>query len=449
MLFAQSAKESMFGDIEKLLEEAKAKGAELLAPSLYSKAVENFNKANDDYIKNASTRDIREKLTKARDYCNQAIEAVNLAKISLKDPIEARDAAVSVEASEYAKEQFKEAEELFKEATKNIEDGDIEDAKKYGSKAEELYRASELKAIKDKILIDARKLIRDAKSKKADEFAPKTYKLANNLLAEVEELLNTNRYAGDEASLKAAECIYQAKHSIYLTEKIKSLRESGQDWESLILEFEKAISGIAGVFGESPHFDAGWEEPLNVIITRISNLKDEHQELIAENAQLQEEYDQIKERATSSSEKLAKINQKEAKISKVKSMFSPTEAKVLYDGEHLVIRLHGLTFPPGKAIIQPEYFSILTKVQNALAEYNDKQVLIEGHTDSRGAPSVNMRLSEERANAVREYLLANMDIKRSQLTAVGYGDRKPITSNNTEEGRRANRRIDVVISLSK
>ena len=91
---------------------------------------------------------------------------------------------------------------------------------------------------------------------------------------------------------------------------------------------------------------------------------------------------------------------------------------------------------------------MLRKVQEAIKEFSDSQVLLEGHTDSIGNPGTNKRLSEERAKAVREYILANMEIERAQVSAIGYGDTKPVASNKTVEGRELNRRIDVVISLT-
>jgi outer membrane protein OmpA-like peptidoglycan-associated protein len=149
-----------------------------------------------------------------------------------------------------------------------------------------------------------------------------------------------------------------------------------------------------------------------------------------------------------SSAELAKKEELESKIEKVKTLFTASEAKVAYDSENLVISLHGLTFPSGKSIIQPEYFSLLSKVQEAIKTFPDKHILLEGHTDSQGNAATNKRLSEERASAVREYIIANMGISREQVTSVGYGSEKPVASNKTSEGRALNRRIDIVIDLS-
>jgi outer membrane protein OmpA-like peptidoglycan-associated protein len=181
---------------------------------------------------------------------------------------------------------------------------------------------------------------------------------------------------------------------------------------------------------------------------RITNLQTDRDQLMAEVAKLQEEFDVVKERATTSTAELAKKQERESKISHVKSLYTPQEANVAYDGENLIIRLYGLNFPSGQAIIQPEYFSLLSKVQESLNTFPNQHVLLEGHTDSRGNATTNKKLSEERASAVREYLIANMNLSRDQITSIGYGSEKPIASNQTPEGRAQNRRIDVVINLS-
>jgi OOP family OmpA-OmpF porin len=448
VLPAQTAKESIFGDVEKLINEAKENDAELLSPEFFSKALENFRRANEMYVNNKSTRDIREALTEAQRYCNRALQAVKLAKISLKEPIEARQDALRVEANTYAKEIFEEAERKFADATAQVEDDDLEDARDKGSEAEAMYRQAELKSIKVKILGDARKLVQKAEDGDVEEYAPQTFARAKTLLAEVENLLTYDRYASEEAGGKALESIYQARHSMYLAKQVKALSEDDKNWEKLLLQFEDVLTGIAANFDETPQFDNGLQEAIDLITTRINKLKQENQQLISENAALQEENEALKETATASTAELAKKKEREEKFEKIKSLFTPNEAKVVFDGDNLVIRLQGLNFAPGQAVIQPEYFSLLTKVQEALKIFPDKHILLEGHTDSRGVPKINKKLSEDRAIAVREYLIANMGKPREQITALGYGSAKPVASNETPEGRALNRRIDIVISMN-
>jgi OmpA-OmpF porin, OOP family len=445
---AQNAKESIFGDVEKLLNEAREKQADLLSPDYFTQATESFNQANEYYRNNESTRDVREKLTEAQKYCQRALEVVKLGTITLKEPMQARLDAMSVEANEFAPELFQEAETKFFEAARQIEDDDLDDARDIGAESEKLFRQAELKSIKGKLLGQGRILIEQGEETDVVEYAPQTFNKAKNLLAEVEKLLTYNRYAGNDAASKALETVYEAKHAIFLAKQIKTLKENDQNWEKLILEYESVLSGFASKFNETPMFDDGMKSGIDLINSRIDKLNKDYAELVNENSKLQEKYDALSEQASTSSAELAEKNEREAKLSHVKSIFNAQEATVLIEENNLVIRLHGLNFPSGKATIQPEYFSLLTKLQEALRVFPEKHILLEGHTDSRGNATKNKALSEERAIAVREYVIANMGKSREQITAIGYGSAKPVATNQTSEGRALNRRIDVVINLN-
>jgi OOP family OmpA-OmpF porin len=129
----------------------------------------------------------------------------------------------------------------------------------------------------------------------------------------------------------------------------------------------------------------------------------------------------------------------------VERSFSRAEARVLREGNDIVIRLVGLNFPSAKATLDPQSFGLLTKVRNAINAFPEATISILGHTDSHGSDEKNLQLSTERAEAVKQYLLANSKFVASQIQAIGYGESKPIASNETAEGRAANRRVEVVI----
>ena len=133
-------------------------------------------------------------------------------------------------------------------------------------------------------------------------------------------------------------------------------------------------------------------------------------------------------------------------FAEVEGVFDREEALVSRQGDAITIRLVGLNFASGRAEIRPDYFPLLTKVQKAISVFPGSRVRIEGHTDSYGSDQGNLNLSQDRAAAVRQYLLANMSsLEVSQTEAVGYGESKPIANNETPEGRTKNRRIDIVI----
>ena len=106
--------------------------------------------------------------------------------------------------------------------------------------------------------------------------------------------------------------------------------------------------------------------------------------------------------------------------------------------------LFGVNFNFGKATLTPEAYPILENAAQILRENRDINVEVQGYTDNIGSASYNQKLSLERAQTVKNYLVKK-GIDASRLKTVGYGDKNPIGDNNTELGRAQNRRIEFKI----
>jgi outer membrane protein OmpA-like peptidoglycan-associated protein len=102
-------------------------------------------------------------------------------------------------------------------------------------------------------------------------------------------------------------------------------------------------------------------------------------------------------------------------------------------------------FEFNSAQLQPDANELLDKVSAALAsgELETFRFSIEGHTDDVGSPTYNANLSAERAQAVQNYLLAK-GVPRSRLGTIGHGEAAPVAPNNDEEGRKRNRRVEII-----
>lgn len=98
-----------------------------------------------------------------------------------------------------------------------------------------------------------------------------------------------------------------------------------------------------------------------------------------------------------------------------------------------------------KATIKPGYYKDIDALANVMRDYPDLKVVIEGHTDSVGSDAYNKKLSQERANAVKKYMVDNAGIDAKRLKAIGYGEERPIASNSTAEGRAQNRRVEAAV----
>ncbi|WP_294294527.1 OmpA family protein [uncultured Sphingomonas sp.] len=122
-----------------------------------------------------------------------------------------------------------------------------------------------------------------------------------------------------------------------------------------------------------------------------------------------------------------------------------TDVQVIRQGDELVLNMpSGITFGYDRADIQPQFRPTLDQVADVLSQYNSTYVDVYGHTDSTGADAYNQTLSERRATAVADYL-AGHGVNPARLGTRGFGETRPIASNATEDGRAANRRVEIKI----
>ncbi|RKR14929.1 thrombospondin type 3 repeat-containing protein [Maribacter vaceletii] len=101
-----------------------------------------------------------------------------------------------------------------------------------------------------------------------------------------------------------------------------------------------------------------------------------------------------------------------------------------------------ILFDTGKSSIKAESTAVMVDIITILAEYPTAKFTVEGHTDSVGSAKLNQKLSDSRANSVRDFLI-DKGIGSDRLTAIGYGEDKPIATNNTRAGRKSNRRVEI------
>jgi len=125
----------------------------------------------------------------------------------------------------------------------------------------------------------------------------------------------------------------------------------------------------------------------------------------------------------------------------VDAMGCAVPSKYIPEPEKPVV-LEGVTFESNKARLVPNAMTVLDMVAASLIKRKDVKVEVAGYTDSQGPDAYNLKLSQQRAEVVREYLIGK-GVPAENLTAKGYGEARPITSNDTKEGREKNRRVEL------
>lgn len=125
------------------------------------------------------------------------------------------------------------------------------------------------------------------------------------------------------------------------------------------------------------------------------------------------------------------------------------EANVERVGEGIVVELSSsILFGFDSSELSAEARSNLDKMVSVFQTYPDTNIEIQGHTDSKGSENYNQKLSERRASAVTNYIMGK-GIPSSRLTIVGYGENAPKYTNDTEEGRAKNRRVEFMITANE
>ena len=114
------------------------------------------------------------------------------------------------------------------------------------------------------------------------------------------------------------------------------------------------------------------------------------------------------------------------------------------DGSVQLIMPGSITFDTNKSNIKPNFYGTLNKVAQTLAEDNKSAILVTGYTDNTGNDSINIPLSQARAQSVKNYL-AGKGISGGRIDAQGYGSSNPIADNSTAAGREQNRRVEISI----
>lgn len=123
-----------------------------------------------------------------------------------------------------------------------------------------------------------------------------------------------------------------------------------------------------------------------------------------------------------------------------------TGVSVTREGRYIMLNMpSNITFATDSSDIQPAFYSTLNSVALVLKEYNRTLVDVYGYTDSTGSEQHNLNLSQRRASAVADYLIAQ-GTNRQRFAVIGRGESQPIASNATPEGRQQNRRVEIRLS---
>ena len=405
--------QSEYARLDQEFQKAQTDQVDILAPKSYTKAWEHHQDAHKKIQSGDEASGVLHEIAESRAYLTKARDVAAITNAELGDIVPARKAAVAAGAGNYGKDWTK-LDSEFRDYSNDAENGKVDIKPADRTKLFQAYRGIELRGLKDKYLGQAKKMRDDAVRDGAVELAPKSLATTNDKITTADNAVAANRENPGELARMGAEATAQATRLVDITKR--SHLAKAQRPEDLVNATDEKES-------------------------QINNLNQQKDQAIAvANAQTSE-----LNQKTSQLSKLQAAKNFQDQLTAVQSTFTKDEAEVYREGDKILIRLKGLKFPSGKATLRDENFPLLGKVQQVIGTLQGSHVAVEGHTDSVGGQSKNMKLSEERANAVKSYLVANNTVPSANVSATGYGFEKPIAPNKTALGRAQNRRIDVLI----
>ncbi len=138
-------------------------------------------------------------------------------------------------------------------------------------------------------------------------------------------------------------------------------------------------------------------------------------------------------------------NRIDQQIKELREQTAGSGVDVTSDGESILVNLpDGVTFDVGSSTLKPGFRATLDNVAASMVNYPNSLIDVYGHTDSTGSDSFNQGLSERRAKAVADYLIAR-GVDRRRVMTQGFGETQPVADNGTASGRSLNRRVEIKI----
>lgn len=400
---------------------ARNNQVDVLAPKSFQEVVVSLEDSKRSLEKQKSDKVVLHQVAEARGYFKRALAFAEVSHTNMEGAIVARQQAIAAGAPTHMPEEFKKADIVLKDVTADIEKNDLTSVNEQRNAIQLVYLDLELRSIKEVHLGSSRGTINKALEEGAKTFAPRTLAIAEKSFQDTDAYITANRHETAQVGTYSKETRRQAEHLLKITRESKVGKKVSAEDTALQIEGEQEKVAV------KQNQLAQTEDKLENTQNKLAKGNSDNRLLAAANVSLESE------------------NAFNQRFEEARTEFSDSEAEVYKKGNTLMIRLKGLEFPVSQAVLKESNFPLLAKVQKVIKNFGTSSVIIEGHTDSNGGKALNQKLSTDRAQAVRQYLISNADGENLNIRSVGYDYQKPLATNKTLSGRAQNRRVDVLI----
>jgi outer membrane protein OmpA-like peptidoglycan-associated protein len=439
--------------LEKDIANAARDQVNLLAPVWFAKSESSLKAARDGLNQSDETAKLLEYIARGRTQLLSARDKSQISRVMLSSVIENRELARTAGATTLV-DDYARVEERFLDLTRAVEKNNFVYVRKNRDRVAEAYRKLEIRAIKIRTIGEIRNLLNRAKRQKTDKIAPQTYAQASKLLQEADDFITHNPHKKEEMQRKANLALFHAQRHREIAEQAKNIEKMAP--EPVVLLLESKLYEISAKLSAPDMRDHPFDTQVENILGMITALDFERSAMIEKANEQQALTERLQEQVAAlggdtqaeqtARQRLLADKRFNELFEKVRAYFAPDEAEIFKRQGQVVIRLKAIEFPVGQSVIRPQNYPLLNKVQRVIQTFDDVDVIIAGHTDNTGSEEVNEHLSEQRAEALRHYLVEKETLAYDKIIAVGYGSTRPLASNSTKKGRSINRRIDLIIT---
>jgi OOP family OmpA-OmpF porin len=342
-----------------------------------------------------------------------------------------RERARKSGAPELFKKEDENVEKKLREACVLFERGKINEAKDRRPALLDTYRKLEIRALKEGTLGLAKAAFEQAKYIDADDYAPKTFQLARKELNLAISTLKMDPTKTDKANEHAKIASALAKKACEIADLARIFERREYSHEDILVWYWQQLTEINEPFENELNFEQPNRMVIRSLHDKISSLMESQH--IAQN--IRKGYEEKEHR-----DRIAK-----QRFDHVQSLFNSKEAEVYRKGDNVLISARGFYFPSGGAEILTQNFELLNKIIGAIRQFPGSRLEISGHTDAIGDEETNLPLSRKRAENIAKFLVGVGNIEPDNIITRGYGESRPVASNETAEGRAKNRRIELMI----
>jgi outer membrane protein OmpA-like peptidoglycan-associated protein len=427
------------------LDEAEGQGVPDLAPDGFAAASEAGDRALEAAVRGrAAEADAEaerglERLERARIDADRAREV-------LRDVLAPRERARKAGAADLFALRMSAADERLHDVARLVEQGREDTARDRRVPLIDTYLALELDALKKGTDRAAEAAIERAEAAGARDRAPKTFRKAREELEVARSVLEADRQETERADQHARRAIWLAARATRIAEQVKDFDRLDYSGEDLVLWHQDQLAAVAAPLGAELPFDTPDLQVVQGLAADVRALVDDRAALARRLAETESRYEAALSAESSERQEMARREREtQERFDRIQALFSPKEADVFRQRQNVLIAAHGFWFPSGQSEIEAVNFPLLTKIVKAIREFPGARVGVMGHTDAAGDDALNKSLSQARADKVAKFLVDVGGMDPDRVQSNGFGEERPVATNDTPEGRAANRRVEVLI----